>query len=147
MHRFTVTAILFRLKTSYLIVDIETGIFPDRISLANISKRFFQVTSTLTWSGGSPKRGLNRRTQSFRLRSKAKDSTKDKMMVPETDLESIHKEAQDVASLDVDNPRGLLIQLQKFIVKSNVVDFRSEMCELSTNSLQYTRVKTGSWKL
>lgn len=52
------------------------------------------------------------------------------MVVPKTDLKSIHEEAQDVAFSDVEDPGGLFIQLQKLIVNSNIVDSRREMCKL-----------------
>lgn len=64
--------------------------------------------------------------------SDSEGEAKDKvMMLPETDLESIAEVVQDVASLDAEDPRDIFIQLQNFIVNSNVVDCTREMCEIS----------------
>lgn len=51
--------------------------------------------------------------------------------VPETDLESISEEAPEVASEDIEDPRDLILQLQKLIVNFNVVDSRREMCAIA----------------
>lgn len=83
------------------------------------------------------------RTKKTSSRSKNEGEARDKSMVPETDLESIHEEAQDVASSDDEDPRDLFPQLQKLIVNSKVVDLRRIMSESSHKLLSiYMKDKT-----
>lgn len=61
-------------------------------------------------------RMLHRRSKNISSASHIKGEAHDiVMVVPETDLECIHEEAQDVASSEIEHPRDLFLQQQQAV--------------------------------